>query len=256
MDRYDWGWSRRAPRPGPGYDSGYGGRGAAGWDDRFSYRRRRRAGYGRYDTPYGGGYGRDYRAGWGGSGLRSPSDGSGGWGYADGARGSRRPSGYDGGGRGARHRGYDRAYYGDFRNRAGGSGPGLYGYSSAFDPFGRQDYTDLPEASPGYYDGYDPELDDEPGGDDSFRHGWGGERMSDADVRESVTRSLGDDGFIDADGIQVEVKDRVVTLRGEVNDYLEARYAWDDAWEAPGVRGVISKLTVAGGSAEGEGVSR
>jgi osmotically-inducible protein OsmY len=38
--------------------------------------------------------------------------------------------------------------------------------------------------------------------------------------------------------------DGVVTLSGEVDDFLEARYAWDDAWEAEGVRGVINNLTV------------
>ena len=69
-------------------------------------------------------------------------------------------------------------------------------------------------------------------------------KPDDGEVRDAVARSLRDDGFIDADAIQVEVKDRVVTLRGEVQDYMEARYAWDDAWDAPGVRGVISKLTV------------
>jgi hypothetical protein len=40
------------------------------------------------------------------------------------------------------------------------------------------------------------------------------------------------------------VNDNVVTLKGEVDDYLEARYAWDDAWEARGVRGVVNQLTV------------
>ena len=76
-----------------------------------------------------------------------------------------------------------------------------------------------------------------------MRYGWD-EVPNDGEVREAVARSLRDDGFVDADVIQVEVKDRVVTLRGEVQDYMEARYAWDDAWDAPGVRGVISKLTV------------
>jgi osmotically-inducible protein OsmY len=36
----------------------------------------------------------------------------------------------------------------------------------------------------------------------------------------------------------------VVTLTGEVDDFLKARYAWDDAWEAEGVRGVVNNLTV------------
>ena len=44
--------------------------------------------------------------------------------------------------------------------------------------------------------------------------------------------------------LDVEVEDGVVTLRGEVDDFMEARYAWDDAWETEGVRGVINHLTV------------
>ena len=43
---------------------------------------------------------------------------------------------------------------------------------------------------------------------------------------------------------KVAVDDQVVTLTGEVGDYLEDRYAWDDAWDTTGVRGVINNLTV------------
>ena len=68
----------------------------------------------------------------------------------------------------------------------------------------------------------------------------------DADLVARVTAALQRDGFLEADAIEVTVDDRVVTLRGEVGDYMQARYAWDDAWEVPGVRGVVSKLTVRG----------
>src|SRR5690606_29256988 len=80
--------------------------------------------------------------------------------------------------------------------------------------------------------------------DDDFDVGGWGDEPDDGEVQDRVARSLRQDGFIDADAIQVEVKDRVVTLRGDVRDYMEARYAWDDAWDVPGVRGVISKLSV------------
>jgi hypothetical protein len=40
------------------------------------------------------------------------------------------------------------------------------------------------------------------------------------------------------------VEEGVVTLTGEVADFMEARYAWDDAWESPGVRGVVNNITV------------
>ena len=66
----------------------------------------------------------------------------------------------------------------------------------------------------------------------------------DDEIRQHVWQCLRDDGYVDAGAIEVDVSDRVVTLRGEVASYLEARYAWDDAWEAEGVRGVVSKLEV------------
>ncbi len=55
---------------------------------------------------------------------------------------------------------------------------------------------------------------------------------------------MSEDGYIESDGIEVTVQNGVVTLRGEVADYMQARYAWDDAWETEGVRGVINHLTV------------
>lgn len=68
--------------------------------------------------------------------------------------------------------------------------------------------------------------------------------LDDDEILQGVRQSLYADSWVDADEIDVEVNDGVVTLRGEVDDYLEARYAWDDAWEAGGVRGVINRLTV------------
>jgi BON domain len=71
-----------------------------------------------------------------------------------------------------------------------------------------------------------------------------GFELSDEEIRSAVRQNLFNDNWIDAERIQVEVAEQVVTLTGEVDDYLEARYAWDDAWEAVGVRGVINQLTV------------
>ncbi len=68
--------------------------------------------------------------------------------------------------------------------------------------------------------------------------------MGDDDVRESVRENLFQDSYVNPDRIDVQVDRGVVTLRGEVEDFLQARYAWDDAWESPGVRGVINNLTV------------
>jgi len=68
--------------------------------------------------------------------------------------------------------------------------------------------------------------------------------MSDAEIRQAVLENLFDDTWIDPQRIDVSVDDGVVTLRGEVADFMEARYAWDDAWETAGVRGVVNHLTV------------
>jgi osmotically-inducible protein OsmY len=68
--------------------------------------------------------------------------------------------------------------------------------------------------------------------------------QSDATLRQAVRESLHRDRFVDADALDVEVSDGVVTLRGEVDDFLTARYAWDDAWETEGVHGVVNLITV------------
>jgi hypothetical protein len=158
----------------------------------------------------------------------------------------------DGYGRPAPSRGYDRGvhggdyegYRGGYPPRGRGHGWGGYGRGFAYEPF-------LPDAAYGRH----PELRREPGprGDR-----WGYERddvgadLDDRDVRAAVRRRIYDDVWLDVDRIDVEVEDGVVTLRGEVDDWMEARYAWDDAWETEGVRGVVSRLMVVGGDEDPE----
>lgn len=69
-------------------------------------------------------------------------------------------------------------------------------------------------------------------------------RRPDAELREEVDEALFYDTWVDAEAITVEVKDGVVTLRGELPSYEEIRYATDDAWDVDGVVGVRSELTV------------
>lgn len=221
MNRYDWDWSRGydagygAGAPRPRYGSGFGNR-AEGWGGAREpglFGREPAWGGGRYDRGiYGGGY-----PGYGG------------------VPGGNTPGMYYGGNQ---HRGYG---YGemDFRQR-GMAGPNRGGYDTGYatqrfipeDAYRRHPELNQPQRH---------RVDRWP----DAGHAWGGGAgMSDGEIERAVRQSLYQDGYVDAERIQVEVDDQVVTLRGEVDDYLEARYAWDDAWETPGVRGVVNHLTV------------
>lgn len=184
-----------------------------------------------------------------------------------------------------RHYGYGR----DFRRRPGGPGPRPYTGRAGFDTFGygeRYDREMYGGAYPTYggypgsrrpgihYGGYDEAFARRPFlPEDAYRrhpsiaepprhlsgrwpdepHGTDiGQPMEDEEIVQSVRESLYADHWIDPDRIQVDVEDGVVTLRGEVDDYMEARYAWDDAWESTGVRGVVNHLTVKMERASGE----
>lgn len=128
-------------------------------------------------------------------------------------------------------RGYDREVL-DAEYGGGGGGGGGYAQQPFMpeEAYRRHPEYARPPAARGDRWGY--ELDDT--GDD----------LDDDDVLEAVRARLYEDVWLDVDRINVEVEDGVVTLTGEVDDFLEARYAWDDAWETQGVRGVINHLAV------------
>jgi hypothetical protein len=69
-------------------------------------------------------------------------------------------------------------------------------------------------------------------------------RRPDDELRHEVEEALFYDTWVDAEAITVDVRDGVVTLRGELPDHDEVRYATDDAWDVDGVRGVRSELRV------------
>jgi hypothetical protein len=128
--------------------------------------------------------------------------------------------------------------------------PRKYGYASTYRGPG-------PRFGVGYPDhegargipGYGSEFPDPPGRD---------REPDDGDIRAAVLESLFQDTWVHPDGIDVAVEDGVVTLSGTVASHMEARYAWDDAWETDGVRGVVSELVVeepAGGQ-DGAGKGR
>jgi hypothetical protein len=69
-------------------------------------------------------------------------------------------------------------------------------------------------------------------------------QRADAEVKTDVEDALFYDTWVDAEAITVEVKDGIVTLRGELPDHDEIRYATDDVWDVEGVRGVRSELRI------------
>ena len=80
------------------------------------------------------------------------------------------------------------------------------------------------------------------------------QRRSDEELKEEVEEALFYDTWVDADAITVEVSEGIVTLKGELPDFDEVRYATDDAWDVDGVRGVRSELTIRRGG-EGAGAA-
>lgn len=245
MYGYDWdfgfGFGRRYSAHGRGgYDRSYG----RGHDRGFGS-----AGYGRGGGSGSSGYGRRPFGGpartW-----QAPGGGAGRGGYDRGLYGGEHPTfgGYPGG----RRQGM---YYGGPGSGWGGRGPqGERGFTGGYDRgwgggrggydagFAREPF--LPDAAYRRH----PELDR------PQRHGgrWPAQGhepdhdtpRSDDEIERAVRENLYQDSWVEGDAIEVSVEDGVVTLTGEVSDYLQARYAWDDAWEASGVRGVINQITV------------
>jgi hypothetical protein len=126
-------------------------------------------------------------------------------------------------------------YAGDFRPHMGMGGTGGEG---RFGPDALQDSNGEWESGPVY---------------GPARYGLGpyhqrlrSRRRPDDEVRKEVEDALFYDTWVDAEAITVEVKDGIVTLKGELPDYHEVRYATDDAWDVDGVRGVHSQLSVNG----------
>ena len=168
-----------------------------------------------------------YDAGWGRRGARGGYD----RGYAERGHGGAHP-----GAAGPRRPFADE---GDFRPRTGwgGARPGAQEWRHA-------EVEDLEDATP-----WEDELIYGPA-----RYGLGPyhQRLRkrtrpDAEIRHDVEEALFYDTWVDAEAIEVDVRDAVVTLRGALPDYDEVRFATDDAWDVDGVRGVRCELTVDGG---------
>jgi len=113
-----------------------------------------------------------------------------------------------------------------------------------------------PAPGPSRYDGsFSGHMGHSAGGDEGTfgpaRYGLGPyhqrlrkRQRPDEELKSDVEDALFYDTWVDAEAITVEVSGGVVTLRGELPDYDEVRYATDDAWDVDGVRGVRSELRV------------
>lgn len=69
-------------------------------------------------------------------------------------------------------------------------------------------------------------------------------RRADDEIRSDVEEALFYDTWVDADRIDIDVGEGIVTLKGTLVDFNEVRYATDDAWDVEGVRGVRVALDV------------
>lgn len=259
-------WSGRRGRAwsgaqGSGYGADYRGRGYAHGTE---YRAGSEADFGSDSRFERGEYGRPVntrgfgtRGSWGTPDRFQGSEWRRGWSSGEpGGRAWRRAwSGPAEWGAGERGRGWETGYGGEYeggrysvrsrRGRATGYGPdfsefesGRGGYATDFRMGAERDEDDFGGREHRHY-GHTP-VDRWPS--DASRNMPA--HMSDDDVIESVRENLFQDSFVDPERIHVTASDGVVTLSGEVDDFLETRYAWDDAWESPGVRGVINDLTV------------
>jgi hypothetical protein len=154
--------------------------------------------------------------------------------------------GYDRGVYGDAYEAYAPGYGGGMNPRGVPGGRGWAGYDRQYEEDSRGGYARGPFVPEQAYRRH-PELEQAPAprGDR-----WGyemddaGYDLDDEQILDAVRRRLYEDVWLDVERIDVEVEDGVVTLRGEVDDFLEVRYAWDDAWETEGVRGVVTQLTV------------
>jgi hypothetical protein len=75
-------------------------------------------------------------------------------------------------------------------------------------------------------------------------------RREDADLLRDVREVLFHDTWVDAERIDVQIEEGIVTLRGTLASEEEIRFACNDAWSVAGVREVRSELKMREGRAD------
>jgi osmotically-inducible protein OsmY len=71
-----------------------------------------------------------------------------------------------------------------------------------------------------------------------------GDRVADLEIKTSISDAFSKDTQLRDSHIQVEVKNRIVTLSGAVETAAQKHTAEQIAWQAPGVLGVVGNITV------------
>ena len=71
-----------------------------------------------------------------------------------------------------------------------------------------------------------------------------GPRVPPADIKHRIQEAFRRSAMIDAQKVQVDMRDGEITLRGEVRSWAEHDQAQQTAWSAPGVLNVKNELTV------------
>jgi osmotically-inducible protein OsmY len=144
-----------------------------------------------------------------------------------------------------RGRGGDRSQSGGRRDYGGGYGGGQGDAGHGYQGSSRSEF----EAAQGFRSDYGFSQSQESEG--QFRgRGPKGYRRSDERVTEEINDRLTDHPAIDAENIDVSVKDGEVTLSGTVDDRHAKRMAEDVAWQVGGVAEVSNQLRI---KRQGEG---
>ncbi len=84
-----------------------------------------------------------------------------------------------------------------------------------------------------------------------FGKGPRGYRRSQERIRDEVCQILAQDFFLDASGLEVELDDHVLILKGEVDSRRDKRRAEDLVADVPGVEDVQNQLRVKRAPVEG-----
>ncbi len=68
--------------------------------------------------------------------------------------------------------------------------------------------------------------------------------MTDREISLEIKRRLLMDNWINAKDIVIEVRNKIVTLRGEVDNCFEQQMALDDIFAIEDIKAVVNKISI------------